>query len=639
MSTDTERTVSKSNPDPASRSAGQVLAFVSAKGGTGKTILAATASYLLLKAGRRVVTIDADFSTRGLSLYLLGSILQSRELTMRVENCLADALFEKTPISEISPREVRREGLSYQLIVSNRDLWRAGVPDERFLGAPSVGTPESIPLASEYYKFLKELCDRLRQEFDYVIVDTRGGYDFTSAAPAVVADGYVIVLEADAISMDQIRGFKKKIEEYADTLGAPSALKGFIINKAISSVDDKVFPEALLRLYEAKTFGTIPADRDAIRAYQSKEIPTEKAPDSDFACYSLEAIENLISPSLNWNKQGAAAFEKLGSHIRTMWAARNRADQALRYAPFVNFSVVAIAILFYYLYRYQIFGRALMMFYIALSALVLSSVAGSLIKIFTLLRKSRTTMFWRATLAGGMCLLWIGLAYLTCFRMPNTFSRDELLRRIETQNTLISFQSALINEYEKSKLDMQAQIQFLTTDQQRFSSSDASAQARIQQLQGSVGELQAKLSALTAQSQNHQEGARPTLSDVIPGACGILVLDNPDDKSVELKGWRLTSRPSGAVVYLNDAKPILPKSSLTLLFGAECSPASKEMEGVGLSVHLIDGVTPQFIFPGDGQVSLLDPNGQTIDVRSYGNYRARGITSAPESKKPPPRKR
>jgi Mrp family chromosome partitioning ATPase len=49
---------------------GSVFTFVSPKGGTGKTLLSANTAYLFGKAGKRVVCVDADFSTRGLSLYV-----------------------------------------------------------------------------------------------------------------------------------------------------------------------------------------------------------------------------------------------------------------------------------------------------------------------------------------------------------------------------------------------------------------------------------------------------------------------------------------------------------------------------------------------------------------------------------------
>src|SRR5262249_12586472 len=147
-----------------------------------------------------------------------------------------------------------------------------------------------------YVEFMRNLCDRFRKEYDYTIIDTRGGYDSTSAVPALLADGYVVVLEADQISVEQVHGLKKNIEEWGVQHQALPALIGFIVKKATFSVEEKSFPESLVSLYGGAHFGTIPLDREAVRAYQQRQIPTKLTPDCDFAYYSFQTIERLISP-------------------------------------------------------------------------------------------------------------------------------------------------------------------------------------------------------------------------------------------------------------------------------------------------------------------------------------------------------
>src|SRR5258706_9007148 len=50
----------------------EVIAIASGKGGTGKTLIAASLGYALTRAGHRVLMIDSDTGTDGLSLFLLG---------------------------------------------------------------------------------------------------------------------------------------------------------------------------------------------------------------------------------------------------------------------------------------------------------------------------------------------------------------------------------------------------------------------------------------------------------------------------------------------------------------------------------------------------------------------------------------
>ena len=115
----------------------ELIAFASGKGGTGKTLMAACLGYALIRAGQRVLMIDADPATDGLSLFLLG-----REGMRQVEgfeelNTFTGALrqFQKlgttscdnrdnvtlldvraVPIEEITPRRASRPaGAEYEV--------------------------------------------------------------------------------------------------------------------------------------------------------------------------------------------------------------------------------------------------------------------------------------------------------------------------------------------------------------------------------------------------------------------------------------------------------------------------------------------------------------------------------------------
>ncbi len=290
---------------------GTVIAFVSPKGGTGKTIISATAAYLLAMVGKKVIAIDADFSTRGLSLYLLGSV---HDVDVQDENCLAEIVLKNISTSKIEPRHIIRGSAQINLILSNQDLWRGGRPDGDF-----TSTDVSI---DKYLKRFRELCDVFRQQYDYVIIDTRGGYDFSSAIPAVIADRYVLVLEADKVSVDQVQGFQKAISEFALSNKLIAKFSGFIVNKVTFPPENTTFSEGLKGLFGARTIGVIPADYDCIRAYQMKEIPNEKYLFSDFAYYAFRTIEELVAPEINWGEGAKATWDRLCRQVRSEWSGR-----------------------------------------------------------------------------------------------------------------------------------------------------------------------------------------------------------------------------------------------------------------------------------------------------------------------------
>jgi len=75
-------TVEADSSAPARRS--KIIAFCSARGGAGKTTLLLSAATLLARAGKKVLIIDADFSTRGLTSILVSkfNIIPDHENTL-----------------------------------------------------------------------------------------------------------------------------------------------------------------------------------------------------------------------------------------------------------------------------------------------------------------------------------------------------------------------------------------------------------------------------------------------------------------------------------------------------------------------------------------------------------------------------
>ena len=288
------------------KSPGQVISFVAAKGGVGKTIFAANAAYLLLKCGKSVIIIDTDFSTHGISLFMLGEISESGSLKIQKENSIAESILEDIPVENISPFNIIRDSMEYKILFTNRYLQRVDpIEDFQRFGSTIEMDEENIrektiAYVKKYFDFMNQLCERLRHEYDYVIIDTRGGFDYLVGIPAIVADEYVVIVEADKISLEQISALKKKIDRYARRNKVQAKFGGFIINKAIHSVDDELFPTYLEKCYNTKVLGTIPLDPDVIEAYQKKRIPSLYFQDCDFSNYSIKALNNLASPSKKW---------------------------------------------------------------------------------------------------------------------------------------------------------------------------------------------------------------------------------------------------------------------------------------------------------------------------------------------------
>jgi cellulose biosynthesis protein BcsQ len=464
-----------------------VMAFVSAKGGSGKTLLTATAAYLLARAGKRVLLVDTDFSTRGLTLYLMGPASRERHLVVRPTNCLSASLFDRLPVDSIEPRRIPRKDLSFDLILSSFQAWTSNKPDDRIVG--DFADQDS---GSNYFKCLDDLLKHFRTNYDYILVDTRGGYDFTSAAPALLCDEYVVVLEADQISVAQVYGLKEGIESWGRRYEVRPALSGFIINKATFTLETRSFPDTLFNLYGGAHFGTIPLDSEAVRAYQIRDIPTDSRPDSDFAFHSYGALERVFSPSLNWDKDECTKFEKLGSQIKLLWRARRSWQFAERILPAVVLVLALITAGAYFYVRNAKASVSLTPFYLSASIFVLASTLISAFILLKNIQKWRIPSLFRIALGVyGLCAA-LGLSYLTLIDVRRTFAKDALLSRLESQNQLIAQQTDRIASLSTAVSDAEQKLQFASADKDRIEQQLQSAQNQLARFTQTSGGLVGK---------------------------------------------------------------------------------------------------------------------------------------------------
>ena len=163
--------------------------------------------------------------------------------------------------------------LDFHVVVSNQKLREGGVPEDRFLGTRSDPGSTTFSFGvGDYYGRVGKIIGVLSRKYDYVILDTRGGFDYTSAIPALLADYHVVVLEADEISVQQVNGLTAKLDEYAVQLEVGKKPRGFLVNKALYSPSDKFIVTNVARTYGGHPIGTIPIDRLAIQAYQRKNF-------------------------------------------------------------------------------------------------------------------------------------------------------------------------------------------------------------------------------------------------------------------------------------------------------------------------------------------------------------------------------
>lgn len=148
---------------------GKSIVIASGKGGTGKTMVSANLGATLSRLGHQVIVIDMDTGLRNLDLYL--------GLENNVVYDVNDVMNGVCRIKQAIIRDKSFPGLSFMA------------------ASPRRSDTEITPL------HMKVLCDKLKDLYDFVIVDAPAGMDENLLIAIGGADHIVLVINPEIASM------------------------------------------------------------------------------------------------------------------------------------------------------------------------------------------------------------------------------------------------------------------------------------------------------------------------------------------------------------------------------------------------------------------------------------------------------
>jgi MinD-like ATPase involved in chromosome partitioning or flagellar assembly len=326
----------------------ELIAFASGKGGTGKTLMASCLGYALIRAGHRVLMIDADPATDGLSLFLLGRDGMRQVGAFSDLNTFGGALreFQRTGVMKCEPRSIHRvgsdeqgdHGISYQAIISGKWIYGDEPASSDTLVVPDMDRATFRKAVAQMFASIKA-----SDQYDYVIVDTRGGFAFESTDVCALADSFIVITEPDVTSFYQDRNLVKRISDAAKQVDSRPLLRSIIVNKASEgdSKDGNIDLQKLevsFRLELEKEFPVkfldthpVPIDIEAFKAYKTQRIPYLATPASLFAFATLSAYRDILQVvTSRWSEAQVKQWNALVETVSTAIAARNRKLQAER---------------------------------------------------------------------------------------------------------------------------------------------------------------------------------------------------------------------------------------------------------------------------------------------------------------------
>lgn len=208
---------------------GRVVVVTSGKGGVGKTTTTANLSVALAASGRRVVAIDADIGLRNLDL-IMG-------LESRIVYTLVDVIEGTCRLNQAMVKDKRVEGL-YMI--------------------PAAQTRTKDAVTAEQ---MEALCSQLREDFDYVLVDSPAGIEAGFRNAAQGADEALVVTTPEVSAVrdaDRIIGFLESMGKSPVRLVVNRIKPHMVRRKEMLSVED------VLEILAIDLIGVVPEDESVV---------------------------------------------------------------------------------------------------------------------------------------------------------------------------------------------------------------------------------------------------------------------------------------------------------------------------------------------------------------------------------------
>ncbi len=206
-----------------------VITITSGKGGVGKTTATANVAVGLAMLSRRVVAIDADIGLRNLDVVM--------GLENRIVYDLVDAVEGHCRLRQALIRDKRLSELYLLPAAQTRD--KTAVKPEQMI----------------------ELCDQLRPDFDFLLIDSPAGIEHGFRNALAPADRVVIITTPEVSAVrdaDRIVGLVEAEEKGPATL---------IINRLNSDMirrGQMLSMEDVLELLAIDLLGVVPEDKEVI---------------------------------------------------------------------------------------------------------------------------------------------------------------------------------------------------------------------------------------------------------------------------------------------------------------------------------------------------------------------------------------
>ncbi|MGN0730366.1 MAG: ParA family protein [Treponema sp.] len=226
----------------------KTITFALQKGGTGKTSISVSTAVQLAENGKKVLLLDAD--PQGNATTWLGI----EEISVE----LADVLMKKNPAKDaIISTQV--ENLSI--------IPTASLDSDLRLYSKTLATQQPF--------IIKHLCREVKEEFDFLIIDTSPSFGALEESCFLASDEAITVLNIDEFSSDGLITFMQNIDSLKDRYDTdkPKMDKIILNSRDLRLVQQADYLEKIKSATDSKLY-IVPVDQ-AFRKAQSVHVPVQ----------------------------------------------------------------------------------------------------------------------------------------------------------------------------------------------------------------------------------------------------------------------------------------------------------------------------------------------------------------------------
>ena len=261
---------------------GEVIVITSGKGGVGKTTTTANLGSSLAEAGKKVVLVDTDIGLRNLDVVM--------GLENRIVYDIVDVVEEKCKLRQALIKDKRFE--------------------ELFL-LPAAQTRDKTAINEEQ---MKELTKKLKEDFDYILIDCPAGIEQGFKNAIAGADRAIVVTTAEISAIrdaDRIIGLLESSEIRNPELIVNRLRPNMVKKGEMMEVDD------IVDLLSVDLIGVVPDDEYIITKTNKGEpvIKNKKAPSGKaYIEIARRILGENIDVTIPGKKQGL--WEKIKGWFR-----------------------------------------------------------------------------------------------------------------------------------------------------------------------------------------------------------------------------------------------------------------------------------------------------------------------------------